>query len=324
MSSLTEPLKAPGKLLLFGEHAAVYGHPAVGIGLPLYLTLVTEPSDVLEMAFPDESVSEETISRFLRHLLSVAERNGLGPLEPVRLIVTSEIPIAGGFGSSAALSTVLARRLAAGWNGIGAPPVVPEGVLSGEAARYVWRLANDLEQFFHGRSSGVDTGLTTMGGVQAFRFTPPADVLPSTVPVSLPPAVLVAGTIPRSASTLELVAAVRSRRDADRPGVDGLLHRLGDLSETVMSGAAGTAGELGRLAGEAQELLAALGVSTPALDRILEAGRAAGALGGKLSGAGGGGAFFLVCSDEDTAGRVRQAIDPLLGPGGISFPVTLR
>ena len=91
-----------------------------------------------------------------------------------------------------------------------------------------------------------------------------------------------------------------------------------------MSGAAGTAGELGRLAGEAQELLAALGVSTPALDRILEAGRAAGALGGKLSGAGGGGAFFLVCSDEDTAGRVRQAIDPLLGPGGISFPVTLR
>jgi mevalonate kinase len=65
---------------------------------------------------------------------------------------------------------------------------------------------------------------------------------------------------------------------------------------------------LGRLAHDAQEVLHDLGLSTALLDALLKIGMGAGACGGKLSGAGGGGAFVLFCRAPEDARRVRRAI----------------
>ncbi len=59
---------------------------------------------------------------------------------------------------------------------------------------------------------------------------------------------------------------------------------------------------------EAMRELRGVGLSTPGLDSLLAAGKRAGALGGKLSGAGGGGAFFLVADSARAAGEIAQAV----------------
>ncbi|MFO8041767.1 MAG: hypothetical protein R6U25_01085, partial [Alkalispirochaeta sp.] len=71
----------------------------------------------------------------------------------------------------------------------------------------------------------------------------------------------------------------------------------------------------------AQVHLSRLGVSSVALERILTVGTTAGALGGKLSGAGDGGAFYLVCANNDVAQAVHAAVTGELPPGGVAFVV---
>lgn len=65
---------------------------------------------------------------------------------------------------------------------------------------------------------------------------------------------------------------------------------------------------LGQQASRAHQVLRTMGLSTPTLDQVLALGCRAGASGGKLSGAGGGGAFYLVCSDPDVAIHVTQSL----------------
>lgn len=320
----------PGKLLLFGEHAAVFGFPAVGMALSRGLTATLSVPKNSNVAAGDltieinnaKAISESMIAQFIAHIKAVAVSYDLPPLVGT-LHVTSELPIGSGFGSSAALCTAIARLLAPDSNEV----------------RRTWRIAHELERFFHGTPSGIDTGLTTLGGAQAFRFDntiSDGHHLPTTVAVQLPDCVLTVGSIPRERSTKALVAHVGERRRADPRGVESLLARLGALGKTILPGGGAAdrsdattesnVAAFGKAATDAQAILRELGVSTPQLDEILREGKAAGALGGKLSGAGGGGAFYLVSADEEGSLRVRRAIDPIVADaGGIVFPLaTLR
>jgi mevalonate kinase len=338
-------LTAPGKLLLFGEHAAVYGYPALGVPLSRKLSLVVEPSSRLEMIFADLPVPAEMVESFVGHLKTTGEACGLA-VPAARLTVSSDIPVGGGFGSSAALCTVLAGWLLGVPELAGAPgPVGAHGsggaaVEDSAALHAIWRLAHRLEHFFHGTPSGIDTGLTTFAGPLSFHFsgtgTPGEQGLPTVAPVQMPPAVLVAGSIPRTRSTRELVASVRERRERDPRGTDAILRNLGTLSEGFIGDTGGSAprrrstpsarstpstSDLGTAADQAHRLLTELGVSTPQLDAVLQRGIEAGALGGKLSGAGGGGAFFLVCSDDAVARDVVSAVGRHLDDAGTALTI---
>lgn len=305
---MSETFFAPGKLLLFGEHAAVFGYPAVGIALPLGLSLTASRASefsILLATPPTEhhKTDAEGLRAFAAHL-----RSTYPAVEPAHFSVDSDLPISSGFGSSAALCTALAR-----W----AEP--------NARSAHIWERAHALERFFHGTPSGIDTGLATYGGVQAFHFDQP-HVLPRTesLPANYPP--LVVGSIPRTRSTRELVAMVRKRRESAPTATTAVLERLGTLSERAIQVLAGTAADetpsdrkLGALAQEAQVYLDELGVATPALNTILSHGIRAGARGGKLSGAGGGGAFYLVCATEEEATAVAEAIRPVCPPGSTVF-----
>ncbi len=306
---------APGKLLLFGEHAAVFGFPAIGLSIPRKLHLTVTPAPGLTISFPDLDIPEEQARAFLDHIEQTAAAMHCPPLGGVHLTVRSELPVSSGFGSSAALSTVLARWM------LHSGDIVPPAATEAEATR-IWSVAHRLEHFFHGTPSGIDTGLTTLEGARSFEFPEPdtdnggssADaprrrsILPRTAPVRLPDATLLAGSVPREKTTRELVASVRARRDASPRRVDDILTRLGAFSVETINHPDTTVEEFGGRALAAHELLRELGVSTPLLDEILQTALAAGAAGGKLSGAGGGGAFYLVCSDDDTATAVADAI----------------
>lgn len=305
-------IHVPGKLLLFGEHAAVFGYPAVGTALSRGLDVTCRPAARLSLEIPGAGVSETEIARFVEHIEAVAAASstaaGSAASVPAEaLTMTAELPLSSGFGSSAALCTGIARRMLA------AAGTAAEGTA-------VWHLAHELERFFHGTPSGIDTGLTSLGGTRSFHFDPTRPgTLPETRPVVLPDIVLVAGAVPRTTTTKELVAGVRERRNAAPARYDALLRRLGELSTAATDADLTDINRFAALATEAHRVLGELGVSSDVLDGILAVGQDAGALGGKLSGAGGGGAFYCVCRDLDGAEKVRRAIKKSLPEGGTVF-----
>lgn len=340
---------APGKLLLFGEHAAVHGFPAVGVTLNRSLSLTATPADATTFRIlsardggsgPD--VDTTRMAPFIDHIHSV-----LPGWRPADLTVSSDIPLSSGFGSSAALCVTLARL----YHGVATP------------VHTVWETAHALERFFHGTPSGVDTGLSARTGVVAFSFgesatvvghsgeevgagtpsaraglaedaaevaasgglaedaaarsapagsaevsapfSPPA--LPTVRPldVTLPP--LVYGSIPRTRTARELIAHVSAQVATDRAMRDAL-EDLGAIAAEVIDQLPLTARELATRANRAHARLQQLGVSTAELDAVIATGTEAGALGGKLSGAGGGGAFYLVCEHNEDARRIASTL----------------
>ena len=219
------------------------------------------------------------------------------PSERAVIEVRSQIPAGLGFGSSAGLCVAAERAL------LNAPRPAP--------AAAVWRGAHEREKVFHGTPSGADTGLATHPGVGYLSWPRAAGGLPTYAPVPVPELHLVVGAVPRRGDTKAQVAAVAARMRAGDRATAAALRRLGTCSSTaraLLSGPRLPAQELGDMADDAHRLLAGLGLADPLQDRLLAEGRAAGACGGKLSGAGGGGAFFLVCRDAAAAAQVLAAV----------------
>ncbi len=296
--------RAWGKLLLFGEHAAVYGYPAVGLALPETMEVEITPAGT--PVGPGETVLRpdmppfSSMVRALETLFPPVSASGIIDRLRGGVRIMSSIPQSLGYGSSAALCSAFSR--------VALNVLADLGIVATE--QDVWRVANRLEQVFHGTPSGIDTGLATLGGIQAFYFG--TSDLPSATPLPSFPFSMVTGAVPREASTKDLIGALRSRIDA---GDSELRRRLESLGETAERGiavirdpAADHAAEIGALATEAHAGLKSLGLSTDPLETALDVGMASGATGGKLSGAGGGGAFYLMFRETDDARKAYLAL----------------
>lgn len=286
--------QAHAKLLLFGEHAAVWGYPALGLSLNATLTLDYEAFTPDTEASPANRPWEfwpQDLAAPLPQLIEVFQKlrkaQGMPPLPPGRLSLSSDIPSGGGWGSSAALSAAFARLF------------LPEAPLEGPES--LDEAAREGEKLFHGRPSGIDTALALRQGWWYLerggdRLTAKA------LPDPSPP--LLAGALPRLTTTKDLVNSIAEQRQRDPSGTAQRLATLGDLAQQaqeLVRSAHFTPAALGALMQTAQVHLAKLGVSHPALQRVFEAARQTGSLGEKLSGAGGGGAFVMVFPDHGSA-----------------------
>ena len=299
---------ASGKLILFGEHAAVYGYTAVGVSLRAKTTVrlwgrAEDDWDLGAIASEDR----DTVRRILARLEALLPE--LSSRARCRVEVGSDVPRGVGFGSSAALCAALARAALAHVEN--AKP--PDNTLR------EWGLAHDAERLFHGTPSGIDTGLSLLDGLIAFKPRPPA--LPDYEPLSGVPLHLVVAAVPRSEACGALVAMIGERMKAGHRETRATLRELGETAFTarraLSAPAGGGAEEVARLADHAMDRLRGLGLSSPWLDQLLGAGKKAGALGGKLSGAGGGGAFFLVAADGHSANRVAASLAEVAERTGI-------
>lgn len=330
--------KGYGKLLLFGEHAVVHGHPAVGVGCNLYTSLVfkvdVSPHRSGRAArLHDEPCSVSAGGRSLavhgiepgdRDSIEAAIARGLAaggpsarlPEAANTIVVDSTVPRGVGLGSSAALCAAIAEAICNN----GADDAPPDAARSD--SRYLARratLAHEIEHLYHGKPSGVDTALSVYGGIRAFARGEGAESPRGGAgarswplyPAGDSPVTFLYGYVPRSGNTRTLVGRVsQALSRGDRDAVERIAE-LGGLSEEAIAeldARRPDAKVLGSLAWRAQAALSALGLSTPALDRVLAAGRRAGARGGKLSGAGGGGAWYLLFDDPDRAEAGRTAI----------------
>jgi mevalonate kinase len=307
--------RASGKLILFGEHAAVYGHPAVGVSLPESTTVTFGDAAVPEWDLSDIPAEDrEGVRTILDRLESSLP--GLDERGRRAVVIESNVARKAGFGSSAALCGAFARAALT----LGGEPEAPA-----DTAR-AWALAHDAERIFHGTPSGVDTGLALLGGTCVLRPRPPA--LPGLQRV--PPRGLhfVVGALQRdagcSALVLGLAARVKSGDRAARASIDALGGIAAEAADALLKNAPRLPEALGMLANRAMDQLKALGLSTPEMDRLLEAAREAGALGGKLSGAGGGGAFFAAARDQAAAALIARKIQTAAVEAGIVLVSPLR
>jgi len=290
---------ASGKVILFGEHAVVYGRPAIAVPvtqLRAWATVDDAPSgagctiiaaDLNRRISLADAPPDDPLALIVR--LTLAEL-GITQEPDWTITLRSDIPIASGLGSGAAVSTAIVRALA---EHAGRP--LPPDVVSG--------LVYETERLHHGTPSGIDN--TVVAYERPVYFVRGQAPQPLRVGADFWLAIADTGT---PSPTKLAVGDVRRAWEADRERYESLFDEMGRIAEAARRAIeTGRVGELGLLMDENQRLLAAIGVSSPLLEQLCAAAKRAGADGAKLSGAGRGGNLIALVTSQ-TAGRVAAAL----------------
>ncbi len=283
---------APGKVILFGEHAVVYGRPAVAAAIQRGLGATAEPDpdgpilripawgrDGLTVRLDGDERSRDAMGRAFALALDSA---GHPPDSPVGVTFDGELPLGIGLGSSAAFAVALLRALADARG-----ERLSHGALLAAAER--------IERIFHGTPSGLDHTVIAYGGCLRYR----RGALKPYVPIRLarPIPLAIAWTL-REGTTREAVARLRARHAVHVRLYDRLFDAIAEIAEAGVDALeAGDIDALGTLFDLNHGYLSAAGVCSPRNEEMVHIARGAGALGAKLTGAGCGGAIIAVAPD---------------------------
>ncbi len=297
---------APGKTILLGEHFVVYGKPAIAAAIDRRAkvtakefpgTAIHIKSDLgMSGIFEGDTFKTSGYLENVRKTLEPARISAQSVLNHMKLSrgialrIESEIPVAVGLGSSSAISVAT----------VAAVGQLFEADLSSEE---IFALSLDAERFVHGNPSGIDQRLSTFGGILLYQKGKQTSEI--RCPIDLP---LVIGNTGGNRSTGVLIENVRCLREQHPTVIDQLTQAVGGLvDEGVAALSAGNLKAFGELMYVNHGLLVSIGVSTEALDRLVYAARSAGALGAKLTGAGGGGCVVTLC-EFGTQSRVAEML----------------
>jgi mevalonate kinase len=296
---------APGKVYLFGEHAVVYGEPAIpcAIELRARVTAREREDDALRVhaedltldgftveydgegtSTPDVDASESLVEAAVGYVNGAAAQARDATDRPdagFEITVESDIPLGAGLGSSAA---VVVAGIEAATRELGVT------LDAREVAERAYQVEYDVQD---GQASRADTFCSAVGG--AVRVEGEDRRVIEDVP-NLP---FVVGYDGGAGDTAELVAGVRALRDEYGFAGD-TVEAIGDVvrqGESVLTD--GDVEELGRLMDFNHGLLEALGVSSRSLEEMVWAARESAAAGAKLTGAGGGGCIVALDETDD-------------------------
>ena len=283
---------APGKVILLGEHAVVYGQPALAGALSSGVTVMTRPGrGRLRVSAWNVDIDRQDPSPLGQAFAALAMR--LGPdrtgsvdrLE-VDLDVEFQVPTSAGLGSSAALAVALCRALAHA-----------RGQEFGTAA--ILDAAMAAETVFHGKPSGIDAAVAVHGGFG--RFTRAAGWMPTRAARPVP---LVVGHTGRQRDTKGRVARVAELASERTAEMEAHFRAIGALVEQGIAAVmAGDLAALGTAMNENARHLEVLEVSCPEIEKMCTLAREAGALGAKLTGGGGGGCVLALAPGREEAVR---------------------
>lgn len=298
---------APGKAILLGEHAVVFGEPAIACALDLRTRVRVEGRGT-SVTVNGEPLQDKLKVPHVHHALALAGE----PWGPLDIRIESQVPASAGLGSSAALSAALLGALLQ-HKGLAPQPQ--------EVARLAFEVELGVQE---GRASPTDTSTSVAGGGVLVDSAPGPDLLWQFERgerrwflhrLEVPRFTLVVGHSGQRGSTAAQVKHVAdlARRD---PEALRTIKGLGDLARQGVKALRDHDVEgLGRLMDQAHAGLQRLGVSTPRLDELVRAARPH-SYGAKLTGAGGGGSIIAL---TDAPHEVAQSLkargcQPIIAP----------
>ena len=288
---------ASGKVILFGEHAVVYGRPAIAVpvtqvraqamveGAAKGRGIAIVAQDLgqtysLGQAPPDDPLRQIVVLTL--------QRLGVGLAHDLTITISSTIPIARGLGSGAAISTAIVRALSKYFDKELSPRAISD-------------LVYEVEKIHHGTPSGIDNTVIAFERPVYFVKSQTCEALR----VKRPFIIIIADTGVQS-PTKVAVAEVRRAWEREPSRYDRLFDQMGEVAIRARRAIErGEIEEMGHLMNKNHRLLRLIGVSSPELEDLVRAAREAGALGAKLSGAGRGGNMIALVSEETEKPVVR-------------------
>ncbi|MCX8062948.1 MAG: mevalonate kinase [Anaerolineales bacterium] len=306
--------QAPAKIILFGEHAVVYGRPAIAVPVTALQTRAIVRADPhashgqVHLLAPavqlDAWLDELEPNHPLRRVVELtAQELGAAYIPACQITIQSTIPVASGLGSGAAVSVAVIRALAAYLG-----RALPDETVSA--------IAYEVEKIHHGTPSGVDNTVIALRKAVFFARGQPIQPLR----VGRPFLLLIADSGIPSPTALT-VGEVRSAWQQNPTHYEALFDQIAAIVVQARSLIEnGSSDHLGDLMNRNQTLLRELGVSSPELERLIHAALRAGALGAKLSGGGRGGNIIALVS-EVNAPVVAQSLEEAGAKGVIRTTV---
>jgi len=307
---------APAKIILFGEHFVVYGEPAIVVAIDkrAYVKIESRNDNNLHL----RSTTLDLAGHFERDIFKIergSAREARIKFEPIKralekilekhgkqvgldIEIDSSIPVGAGLGSSAAV--VAASAAAAG-------ALLDVKLLKED----IFRITYEAERIVHGNPSGVDPAISTFGGAILFQMD--TGFKPLDVRADVP---LVIGDTGVERSTRTQVEKVRITVERYPRIVENMMKTAREVVLRAMDALKENDLEtLGALMNMNHALLYGIGVSDESLEWLTNAARKAGALGAKLTGAGGGGCMIALSKDE----KLQQVLEAIQRAGGKPF-----
>lgn len=282
---------APGKILLFGEHFVVKGEPSLGVAISMYVkTCVDEGKGVIYSSKLGLIEKSSRNGLLFNRLIETVEQT-YGSIRPINIYIESQIPIASGMGSSAAVAVATAYAILR--------------FIRAEFTREdIWKIAHEAEKAVHYKPSGVDTALSTYGGLLYYKqgeFKRIDLVLPRNI-------LLLILNTGISRSTGDVVRDVLTRYDRHSEVCEYIYRAGGVIVEKAIEAIKKSdIRKLGELMNINHGLLWAMGASCRECDEIIYEMLNHGAIGGKISGAGRGG-IIIGLVERDKLEIIKNAL----------------
>lgn len=294
-------ITSPAKTILFGEHAVVYGYPAIAIPVTQLKTTITihpnplgKSNDIIINA-PDIGLYKNLTSLPKTHPITTAFdvvclHLGITNYPSCTVKITSTIPIASGLGSSASIAVSLIKAFSQFMGAVLPPQTIID-------------LSYKVETIYHGTPSGIDN--TVIGFEKGVLFQKGKKI--QLLQIGKPVFILIANSgIP--GKTKEAVSGVRKRWEQNKTKYDSLFEKIGTITQQALDSLkTGDVIKLGSLMIENHTCLQNLGVSHSTLDSLVNTAISNGAFGAKLCGGGLGGNVIALIN-PDHSDKIQQAL----------------